>query len=116
MANKVVLRFEDVNFEFLHKKPILDEVNFSVRVGSKLTLMGQNGAGKSTLFSLIKGEQKPKDGKILVTNGASIATAQQVIDRDDAQKTVEEYFTSVFEVVPSNLKSKIAKAMEAVNL
>jgi len=116
MANEVILRFEDVVFEYLHKKPLLDEASFSVRTGSKITLMGQNGAGKSTLFSLIKGEKKPKSGRILITNGASIATAQQVVSRDDFGKTVEEYFSSSFEIVPPNLKSEISKVMEVVNL
>ena len=116
MANEVILRFEDVVFEFLHKKPILDEASFSVRTGSKITLMGQNRAGKSTLFSLIKGDLKPKEGVVSVTNGASIATSQQVVDRSDFQKTVEEYFSSLFEMVPSNIKSEISKALEAVNL
>ncbi|MFH1662053.1 MAG: ATP-binding cassette domain-containing protein [Candidatus Falkowbacteria bacterium] len=116
MANEVILRFENVVFEYLHKKPILDEVSFSARSGSKITLMGQNGAGKSTLFSLINGSAKPKEGKISVTNGASIATSQQVVDRNDFKKTVEEYFSSVFEVVPQSIKSEIAKAMNAVNL
>jgi len=116
MANEVILRFEDVVFEYLHKKPLLNEASFSARTGSKLTLMGQNGAGKSTLFSLIKGEQKPKEGKISITNGASIATAQQVMDRSELKKTVEEYFADIFEIVPSNLKSEISKVMEAVNL
>jgi len=116
MTNEVILRFEDVVFEFLHKKPILNEASFSVRTGSKITLMGQNGAGKSTLFSLIKGELKPKEGIVSITRGASIATAQQVISRDDFQKTIEEYFTASFEMVPSNIKSEISKVMEAVNL
>lgn len=116
MANEVILRFEDVVFEYQHKKPLLDEASFSVRTGAKLTLMGQNGAGKSTLFNLIKGDLKPKEGKISVTNGASIATAQQVVNREDFSKTVEEYFSSSFEMVPKNIKSEIAKVMEAVNL
>jgi len=116
MSNQVILRFEDVVFEYLHKKPILDEASFSVRSGAKLTLMGQNGAGKSTLFSLIKGEHKIKEGKISITDGASIATAKQVINREDFSKTVEEYYASSFEVVPANLKSQVAKVMEAVNL
>ncbi len=116
MSNQVILRFEDVVFEYSHKKPVLDEAGFSVRTGAKITLMGQNGAGKSTLFSLIKGEQKPKEGKISITNGASIATARQVVERADFQKTVEEYFAASFEIVPPNLKSEISKVMEAVNL
>ena len=51
--NEVVIRFEKVSFEYGHNKPILDTVDFSVRRGMKVTIMGQNGAGKSTLFSLI---------------------------------------------------------------
>ena len=116
MANEVILRFEDVVFEYIHKKPILDEASFSVRASSKLTLMGQNGAGKSTLFGLIKGRAKAKEGKISITNGASVATAQQVVDRSDFEKTVEDYFSSSFEIVPGNLKSEISKVMVAVNL
>ncbi len=116
MTNEVILRFEDVTFEYVHKKSILDEASFSVRTGSKITLMGQNGAGKSSLFALIKGILKPKDGKISVTNGASIATAQQVVNRDDFEKTVEEYFSSLFEIVPPRIKSDISKVMKAVNL
>ena len=116
MAKQVILRFEDVVFEYLRKKPILNEASFSVRTGSKITLMGQNGAGKSTLFNLIRGEQKPKEGKISITDGASIATAKQAVSRNDFQKTVEEYFASSFEIALPNLKSEIAKVMEAVNL
>src|SRR5680860_295201 len=116
MANEVVLRFDDVIFEYLEKRPLLEDASFSVRTGSKLTLMGQNGAGKSTLFGLIKGDLKPKEGRISITNNASIATAQQVIDRVDFPKTIEEYFASSFEIVPANLKSQIVKVMEIVNL
>ncbi|NTU99190.1 ABC-F family ATP-binding cassette domain-containing protein [Candidatus Falkowbacteria bacterium] len=116
MAEEVVLRFDEVTFEYVHNKPTLDEASFSVRQGSKITLMGQNGAGKSTLFGLIKGELKPKSGKISLQNGATIGTARQTIAREDLDMSVKEYFCKAFEVVPGNVDSKIAKAMEAVNL
>ncbi len=116
MKNEVILRFEDVVFEYLEKRPILNEASFSVRTGAKMTLMGQNGAGKSTLFTLIKGDQKPLKGQVSVTNGASIATSQQVVKREDLDKTVEQYFASSFEIVPPGLKSEISKVMTAVNL
>lgn len=115
MAEEVILRFNEVSFEYLHKKPILDEASFSMRKGAKITLMGQNGAGKSTLFDLIKGELKPKDGKISVTNNATIGTAKQVVNREDFNLSVEEYYSKIFEVVPANIKSKISKVMKAVN-
>lgn len=116
MAEEVILRFDNVSFEYLYKKPILDEANFSARKGAKITLMGQNGAGKSAIFSLIKGELNPKSGKISITNNATIGAAMQVVAREDFDLTVEEYFAKAFEIVPSNLKSQISKVTEAVNL
>lgn len=115
MAEEVILRFDEVSFEYLHKKPLLDEASFSMRQGAKITLMGQNGAGKSTIFNLIKGSIKPQSGKISITNNATIGAAEQVVDRADFDLTIEEYFSKAFEIVPANIKSKISKAMEAVN-
>jgi ATPase subunit of ABC transporter with duplicated ATPase domains len=115
MAEQVILSFDEVTFEYKENKPLLDEASFSVRQGSKLTLMGQNGAGKSTLFGLIKGELKPKKGKVSITNNATIGTASQTMDRKYWDLTVEEYFGQAFEIVPGNIKSQIAKALEAVN-
>jgi ABC-type Mn2+/Zn2+ transport system ATPase subunit len=49
--DSVVLRFNEVSYEYQSTKQLLDEVDFSVRSGSRITLMGQNGAGKSSLSS-----------------------------------------------------------------
>lgn len=116
MAEEVILRFDEVTFEYEHNKPILDEASFSVRKSAKITLMGQNGAGKSSMFALIMGELKPKSGRVSVTNGASIATARQVMAQEDLALTVTEYFAKAFEIAPANLAGKISKAMGAVNL
>jgi len=51
----VIIRFNDVSFQYSTNKPILTEASFSVRENSKVTIMGQNGAGKSTIFQLITG-------------------------------------------------------------
>jgi ATPase subunit of ABC transporter with duplicated ATPase domains len=116
MAEQVILRFDNVTFEYVYKKPILDETSFSVRTGAKLTLMGQNGAGKSTIFGLIKGELKPKSGNISITNNASIGTARQTIAREDLDLNIEEYLARAFSPVPANLRSHIAKALDAVDM
>ena len=44
-------------------------VDFSVRLGMKITFIGLNGAGKSTIFALITGALKPESGKVNVMNG-----------------------------------------------
>ncbi len=115
MAEEVILRFDDINFEYVHKKPILAGADFSVRRGAKITLMGQNGAGKSTIFGLIKGELKPKSGRLSITNGATIGTARQTIAREDLPLTVLAYFEKAFAIVPGNIKSRISKVLEAVD-
>lgn len=116
MADEVVLRFDNVTFGYEEKKPVLDEVSFGVRKGAKITLMGQNGAGKSTIFKLIKGELRPTEGNIFITGNATIATAAQIIDKQDLNLTVEKYFAKAFPSVPGNIKSQISKVMKAVNL
>ncbi|MFA6422349.1 MAG: ATP-binding cassette domain-containing protein [Candidatus Buchananbacteria bacterium] len=116
MAEEVILRFDEVYFEYAYKKPLLDEVSFSVRKGSKITLMGQNGSGKTTLFNLIQGIEKPQKGKISVTNDASIGIARQVMDQENLDLTIEDYFSKAFAQVPGNIKSRISKVLEAVNL
>ena len=78
-SGEAIVRFEEVSFEYGHNYPILDEVSFSVRRGMKVTLMGQNGAGKSTIFSLLTEERKPERGRILLSNGLTVAISRQVI-------------------------------------
>ncbi len=116
MAEDVILRVDNVTFEYVEKKPVLDEVCFSIRKGAKVTLMGQNGAGKSTIFKLIKGELMPIKGNIFITNNATIAMALQVVDKQDLDLTIEEYFAKAYKNVPGNIKSKISKVMNAVDL
>jgi ATP-binding cassette subfamily F protein 3 len=116
MASEVILRFDEVTFEYVEKRPLLDEASFSIHNGAKITLMGQNGAGKSTIFKLITGELQPTKGKVFITNNALVGTAQQMIAKEDLNLTLEEYFGKAFVTVPGNIKSQISKVMNAVNL
>lgn len=115
-SGDTVIRFEDVSFEFGQNKPILEEVSFNVRRGTKVTIMGQNGAGKSTLFGLILGDHIPESGEIHLTNGASVATARQVIPRDQLELTVREFFQKSFKEKKYDLDPRIDEVLEVVNL
>lgn len=114
--DEVVLRFEDVSFEYGHNKPILDEVVFSVRKGSKITIMGQNGAGKSTIFQLITGGLTPTEGDIHIGNNNTIALSRQVIPRDELTLTVREFFEKRFTKKMYDIDPKIDAVLEVVNL
>ena len=114
--DNVVLRFDTVSFEYGHKKPILDEVSFSLRAGSKITLMGQNGAGKSSLFKLITGEEQPQSGRVSLDRNAVVAIGRQVIPQEQLDLTVEEYFEQFFHEKQWNIAKHIADVLEIVNL
>ncbi len=125
--DEVVLRFQKASFEYGHNKPILDEVDFSVRRGSKITIMGQNGAGKSTLFQLITGGFKLESGDIFVTDGITIALSRQVIPRDELDLSLRDFFAKAFEDSASSglrkdagkiydLDPRIDEVLEIVNL
>ena len=114
--DKIIIRFDEVSFEYGHTKPILDEVSFSVRQGMKFALMGQNGAGKSTLFTLITGDAKPDSGKVIIDADLSIATARQVIPRDQMDLTVREFFEKCFPKKTYDIDPKIDAVLDVVHL
>jgi len=113
---EALVRFEDVSFEYGHTKPILDEANFAVRRGMKLAIMGQNGAGKSTILSLITGEHIPESGSIHTMARLSIATAKQVIPRDQLDLTVREFFEKCFVDKIYDIDPRIDEVLEIVHL
>jgi ATPase subunit of ABC transporter with duplicated ATPase domains len=115
-SGNTIIRFQDVSFEYGPNKPILDEINFTVRQGTKITLMGQNGAGKSTIFSLIIGTAKPESGDIFITDGVTIATAKQTIPRADLELTMREFFAKCFAEKVYDLDPRIDSILEAVNI
>lgn len=43
---------------------VLDKLNFTIRPGEKIGILGRNGAGKSTLIRLLSGAEQPTSGKI----------------------------------------------------
>lgn len=49
----------------------LDEINFSVRRGEMLCIIGPSGSGKSTLLAVLSGQRKPTRGSVNL-NGISL--------------------------------------------
>lgn len=114
--DEAILRFEKVSFGYSENKPLLDEVDFSIRRGTKTTIMGQNGSGKSTLFKLITKNILPTSGKINVVNGVSIALSRQVVPRDELDLTVREFFQKCFKEKIYDIDPRIDDVLEVVNL
>lgn len=113
---EIIIRFEKVSFEYGVNKPILDEVDFTVRKGMKVTIMGQNGAGKSTLFSLITRSREPEDGRVIINDKLTVALSRQVIPRDEMDLTVREFFAKCFTEKVYDIDPRIDEVLETVNL
>ncbi len=113
---EVIVRFEDVSFDYGHNKPILKEVSFSVRRGTKNTIMGQNGAGKSTLLDIITGAKTPESGVVHLAHGLKVAQARQVIPKEQLDMTVREFFESCFPTKVYDIDPRIDKVLDAVHL
>ena len=59
--------FENVGFQYRNaEKWALRHLNFHLRAGEKLALVGENGAGKTTLVKLLSRLYDPTEGRILL--------------------------------------------------
>jgi ATP-binding cassette subfamily B protein/subfamily B ATP-binding cassette protein MsbA len=65
------LRFENVGFEYVPGRPVLEGVSLSARGGTTLALVGPSGAGKTTLTDLVARFHDPTRGAILL-NGLDL--------------------------------------------
>lgn len=63
--------FDHVYFYYDERTPVLQDINFEVKAGEIIALVGESGVGKSTLIDLISGFHFAKKGKVLM-DGKSI--------------------------------------------
>ena len=62
------ISFESVSYSYNNKSKTLSNINFLVKGGSKVALVGQSGAGKSTIINLIPRFYDPTLGQININN------------------------------------------------
>lgn len=74
---------------------VLKDVNWEVKVGDRIGLVGVNGAGKSTQLKIIAGEIEPTAGELIRPNSLHIAYLTQEFEVDPT-RTVREEFWTVF--------------------
>ena len=58
--------FEDVSFAYEEEKEVLHNINFEVRPGSVVALVGSSGSGKSTIAGLAASFLNPQSGTITI--------------------------------------------------
>jgi len=62
--SEVLIRLRNVSFSYDPERPVLDGVNFELKSGERIGLVGSNGSGKTTLLHLIVGLLRPTTGQI----------------------------------------------------
>jgi ATP-binding cassette subfamily B protein len=87
------IRFEEVFFRYGEKDTpyVLENINFEMKAGEMIAIVGQSGSGKTTLAKLLVGFHPPTEGQIMV-DGYDL----NVIDK-------EYYRTQIGYVMQSNL-------------
>ena len=58
-------------------KLLLNDVDFHLNEGERVTIVGQNGCGKSTLMKIIMGEEEPTEGKRVINSKLHIEMLSQ---------------------------------------
>lgn len=60
------ITFENVSFRYPNSdRWTLKNINFTIRKGDRISIVGRNGAGKSTVVKLLCGLYEPDEGRIL---------------------------------------------------
>lgn len=64
-AGEAILTVNHLSFQYTKSRKILQDVNFSIKSGEMVSIVGTNGAGKSTLAKVICGFVTEDEGDIL---------------------------------------------------
>ena len=59
-----ILKVEDISFGYNTGREVLKDINFDIKEGQMIAIVGKNGAGKSTLSKLICGFEKVDKGNL----------------------------------------------------
>lgn len=86
------LKFKDVSFDYgINSKFSLDDINFEVKRGEKLGILGLANSGKTTIVDLATKIIRPKQGSILINNC-------------DINKVNTYYLRELITTAPQNVK------------
>lgn len=67
-SNKASIEFQNLEFNYQPERPILKGLNFTIKAGQRVAVVGSSGAGKSTLTKLLFRFYDKTAGDILINN------------------------------------------------
>ncbi len=87
-----MLRLEHIS-KIYSTGEVLKDVNWEVKTGERIGLVGVNGAGKSTQLKIITGETEPTAGEIIRPANLRIAYLTQEFEVEPSHTVKEELWT-----------------------
>lgn len=66
MSEPVLVALRGVSYAYEDGPAVLSDLDFEVREGRALALLGRNGSGKTTLMRLLSGGLRPRSGELTV--------------------------------------------------
>ncbi len=64
VPDRAVIAFEDVSFQYVPDRPLIEHFNLTVQPGQRIAVVGPTGCGKTTLINLLMRFYDVTDGKI----------------------------------------------------
>lgn len=61
-----IISVSDLSFGYSNKTKVLDKINFQVKKGESVGLVGANGVGKSTLLRILVGLNQGYEGQVII--------------------------------------------------
>ncbi len=89
-----------------YEEPILEHIDFTVRGGDRIGIIGENGAGKSTLIKTMTKELSPLDGRVVVHPKINIGYFEQEQSSLDEDQVV---YDVVAQLMPGETQTMVRK-------
>lgn len=93
----------------------LDNVNFSIPIGSSVAIIGKSGSGKSTLMHIMSGLDKPNIGEIRIGGKNIFALNQKSMDRFRS-RTMSFIFQSFFVQANESCYNNVSLPLEIADV
>jgi len=111
-----VIRFEGVS-KIYSTDVVLKNINWEIKKGEKVGLVGSNGAGKSTQFKILIGEEDQTSGTIIKEGNPKIAHLKQELDCNLNYSVREELESSFQDIKVVALKLlEIEKKLKSLDI